>query len=155
VVQRAGTTIRFWPDTDVIDLSPPEGRRIKSLQSHPSNGICAPDHSGAVSAGLPPLPVDGDSVVEVDRVVSRARTIALSGRGLIAAEMLAGRQVGIRIQPTALMFFDLDARELLPVWPSRSLPTRSVARGARRREPAPRLDRSRYSAGLDLVFVAG
>ena len=30
-----------------------------------------------------------------------------------AAEILAGRPVGVRIEPAALMFYDMDTRELL------------------------------------------
>jgi hypothetical protein len=36
--------------------------------------------------------------VEVERVVARAGTVALAGKVILAAEILAGRQVGIRIR---------------------------------------------------------
>jgi hypothetical protein len=46
------------------------------------------------------------------RAVSRA-TVALAGWVILAAEILAGRRVGIRMEGAALMFFDLETRELL------------------------------------------
>ncbi len=58
--------------------------------------------------------------------MSRGGTIALGGKVLLAAEILGGRQVGIRIEPDTLMFFDLDNRELLRVRPNPLTPaTRS------------------------------
>lgn len=46
-------------------------------------------------------------------MVSRVGTVALGGAVVMAAEILAGRQVGIRIEDRSLQFFDLDTRELL------------------------------------------
>jgi hypothetical protein len=71
-----------------------------------------------VPAGPPPIPTRPDSLgdgeaVEVDRVVSPAGTFALSGQVLTGAALLASRQVGIRIEPSVLLPFDLDTRELL------------------------------------------
>jgi hypothetical protein len=43
----------------------------------------------------------------------QARGSLLAGRHLLAAEILGGRRVGIRIEPTTLMFYDLATRELL------------------------------------------
>ena len=45
-------------------------------------------------------------------------TIAIGGTVLLAAEILAGRRIGIRIEPDTLMLFDLDSRELLRVRPN-------------------------------------
>jgi hypothetical protein len=63
----------------------------------------------------------------------------LSQRAVLAAEILAGRRVGIRIEPAVLMFFDLDTRELLRVRPN-PLTSEQVLRlrGVRRAGPPPR-----------------
>jgi hypothetical protein len=93
------------------------GTKIKSVRSHLTvNDLNKLAADGAVNAGPSPLPpVEDGAAVEVERVVSRGGTIALGGKVLLAAEILAGRQVGIRIEPDTLMFFDLDNRELLRV----------------------------------------
>jgi hypothetical protein len=59
---------------------------------------------GPSSLALPPLPssLEADTVVEVERVVARAATVALGGHVVLAAEILAGRQVGIRIEGATL-----------------------------------------------------
>jgi hypothetical protein len=72
----------------------------------------------AVAAGPAPIPCRPDEVgdgeaVEVDRVISPAATFAFGGKILTASTLLAGRQVGIRIEPTVLMLFDLQTRQLL------------------------------------------
>jgi hypothetical protein len=119
-----------------------------------------------VNAGPPPLPTtDGDSaaggVVEVDRIVSRAGTIALAGRVLLAAEILAGRQVGVRIEPATLMFFDPDTRELLRVRPNPLTPDQvRRLRGARPAGPPPRPSTEpvrvqRRASNSGIVMVAG
>ena len=78
---------------------------------------------GAVAAGPAPIPTrphswgDGEAV-EVDRVISPAATFALGGHVLTASTLLAGRQVGIRIEPAVLLLFDLDTRELLRTQPN-------------------------------------
>lgn len=48
-----------------------------------------------------------------------------------AAKILAGRKVGIRIEPTTLLFFDLESRELLrtranPLTPEQMLRLRGL-----------------------------
>ena len=91
------------------------GTRIKTLRSHLSvNDLAALVAAGAVTAGPDPLPpiADGDAV-EVERSVSAVGHVGLAGQQITAAESLAGRRVGIRIEPAALMFYDLDTRELL------------------------------------------
>jgi hypothetical protein len=70
--------------------------------------------TGAVPAGPNPLLpiVDGDAV-EVERCVNSFRLVSLGGHRLLAAEILAGRQIGIRIEQSLLLFYDLTSRELL------------------------------------------
>ena len=55
---------------------------------------------GAIPAGPSPLPpiADGDAV-EVERTVNRAGHVSLGQHTVLAAELLAGRRVGIRIEP--------------------------------------------------------
>ena len=116
---RAGLTVSVWADLRVIHLSI-AGARVKSVTSHLSvadlNRLVGA--GGARPAGEPPIPTRPDSLadgeaVEVDRVISPGATFALAGRVLTASTLLAGRQVGIRIEPAVLMLFDLDTRQLL------------------------------------------
>jgi hypothetical protein len=112
--QRAGMTARIWADCDLIHVLI-AGIRIKTVRSHLSvNDLARLAAQGAVPAGPSPLPPpeDGDAV-EAERCVSRIGLISLGGRQLLAAEILAGRRVGIRIEPATLMFYDLATRELL------------------------------------------
>jgi hypothetical protein len=137
---RAGLTVRFWADTEVIHLSI-AGARVKSVASH----LTVADlpklvAAGASNADPPPIPTLADgAAVEVDRVISRAGTFTLGGHILVGAAILAGRQVGIRIEPTTLLLFDLDTRTLLRTRPN-PLTTEQVRRlrGARPAGPPPR-----------------
>ncbi|MDF2742206.1 MAG: Integrase catalytic region [Actinomycetia bacterium] len=106
-------------------------------------------------------PIEHGAAVEVDRVVSRGGTIALGGMVLLAAEILAGRQVGIRIEPDTLMFFDLQTRELLRVRPN-PLSAIQVARlrGNRPAGPPPRpslepVRVQRRASNSGIVMVCG
>ncbi|MDX6238237.1 MAG: hypothetical protein QOG10_3052 [Kribbellaceae bacterium] len=142
---RAGLTVRFWADPQVIHLGI-AGVRVKSVISHLTVADLARliTAHGAVPAGPPPIPTRPDSLgdgeaVEVDRVVSPAGTFALSGHVLTGAALLAGRQVGIRIEPSVLLLFDLDTRELLRTRPN-PLTEKQVLRlrGLRPAGPPPR-----------------
>ena len=141
---RAGLTVTFWADLQIIHLSI-GGARIKSLTSHLTvtdmQGLIA---RGAVSAGTAPIPTRPDAfsdeeAVEVDRVISGAATFALGGHILTASALLAGRQVGIRIEPAVLLLFDLDSRQLLRTQPNPLTPTQVLRlRGLRPAGPPPR-----------------
>jgi hypothetical protein len=93
---------------------------------------------GAIAAGPPPLPVaQADSTaVEVDRIISSAGTVSLAGRQVLAAEILAGRRVAIRIEPATLCFFDPDTRQLLRTRPD-PLSDQQTARLQRTRPAGP------------------
>ena len=115
---RSGQTVRFWASVEVIHLMI-GGVRIKSVRSHLTTAdLAVLAAAGAVNAGPPPLPVEDGEAVEIERTVSRGGTIAIGGTVLLAAEILAGRRIGIRIEPGTLMMFDLDSRELLRVRPN-------------------------------------
>jgi transposase InsO family protein len=138
---RAGMQVRFWADTHVIHILGPDGGRLKSLRSHLGEAdLRRLVAEGATNAGPPPLPAPEDGeAIEVDRVVSRAGTISLGGRIILAAEILAGRQVGVRVEPATLMFFDIDTRELLRARPNPLTPEQiRTIRGARHAGPPPR-----------------
>jgi transposase InsO family protein len=137
---RAGLTVRFWASTQVIHLSI-AGARVKSVASH----LTVADlrklvAAGARNAGPPPIPTlnDGEAV-EVDRVISPAGTFTLGGQILVGAAILAGRRVGIRVEPTTLLLFDLETTTLLRTRPN-PLATAQVLRlrGARPAGPPPR-----------------
>ena len=99
--------------------------------------------------------------VEVERVISRLGLVSLAGHQILAAEILGGRQVGIRIEPSTLMFYDLDTRELLrtrknPLTPDQ---TRGL-RGVRPAGPPPRpstepIRVQRRASNTGVIMVAG
>jgi hypothetical protein len=111
---RAGLVARIWADCDLIHVLI-AGVRIKTVRSPLSVTQLAPlVAQGAVAAGPSPLPPieDGDAV-EVERTVNRSGSVSLGRHIVLAAEILGGRRIGVRIEPTTLMFYDLDTRELL------------------------------------------
>ena len=159
---RAGMVVRFWADTDVIHLSI-AGVRVKSVRSHLTVADLARlAANGATNAGPPPLPpVEDGAAVEVDRLVSRGGTVALGGTILLAAEILGGRKVGIRIERSALLFFDLETRELLRTRPN-PLTVEQVTRlrGLRPAGPPPRpvqepIRVQRLADGTGVISVCG
>ena len=159
---RAGQVVRFWASVDLIHLLI-GGVKIKTVRSHLTvNDLARLVVQGAANAGPSPLPpIEHGAAVEVDRVVSRGGTIALGGMVLLAAEILAGRQVGIRIEPDTLMFFDLQTRELLRVRPN-PLSAIQVARlrGNRPAGPPPRpslepVRVQRRASNSGIVMVCG
>jgi len=133
--QRAGMVARIWADCDLIHVLI-AGIRIKTVRSHLSvNDLARLVAQGAVAAGPSPLPPveDGDAV-EVERCVSRLGLVSLAGHQILAADILGGRRVGVRIEPAILMFYDLATRELLR---TRKNPlTPGQARGLRGVRPA-------------------
>lgn len=136
---RSGLTVTFWADTSVIHLLI-AGTRIKTVRSHLSvadlGRLAA---RGGRAAGPPPLPAGEGAAFEVDRVVNNSGLVGLGGHQVLAAEILGGRQVGIRIDAETLSFFDLSSRELLRVRPN-PLTSEEVRRlrGLRPAGPPPR-----------------
>ncbi len=137
---RAGVVITFWADTDVIHLLI-AGVRIKSFRSHLSvNDLTALHAQGGRDAGPSPIAATapGTDAVEVDRTVSRVGTVSLGQHILLAAEILAGRRVAIRVEQNTLMFFDPHTRDLLRVRPNPLTPAEvAKLRAARPAGPAP------------------
>ncbi|MFG2128973.1 hypothetical protein ACGFNV_14410 [Streptomyces sp. NPDC048751] len=72
-------------------------------------------------------------------MVNNSGLVGLGGRQVLAAEILGGRQVGIRIDDETLSFFDPSSRELLRVRPN-PLTSEEVRRlrGLRPAGPPPR-----------------
>jgi hypothetical protein len=138
---RAGQTVRFWASVDVIHLSI-AGARVKSLRSHLSTGdLTQLARDGATPAGPPPLPAvePEGGAIEVDRSVSNVGIVSLAGRQVLAAEILRGRRVTIRIDAATLLFFDPDTRELLRARPNPLTPEQARGlQGARPAGPPPR-----------------
>ncbi|MFG2063852.1 IS481 family transposase [Micromonospora sp. NPDC048871] len=138
---RSGVTVTFWADTDVIHLLI-AGSRIKTIRSHLSVADLAMLlRQGGRPAGPSPLPLDTagrPGVVEVDRTVNRDGKVSLGQHVVLAAEILAGRRVGVRIDPTTLAFFDLETRQLLRTRPNPLTPQQIIGlRGARPAGPPP------------------
>ena len=160
---RAGVTVTFWADHDVIHLLA-GGARLKSVRSHLTTADLGRLAAvGGRPAGPPPLPTpesDG-AAVEVDRVVSTAGTVSLGGRPVLAAEILAGRRVTVRIDATTLTFFDPDTRQLLRTRPSHLTYDQAARlRGARPAGPPPRpalepVRVQRRASNTGVIMVAG
>ncbi len=159
---RSGVVVRFWASTDVIHLMA-GGARLKSVRSHLSvNDLAALVASGATPASPPPIPVDGGSdAYECDRAVNTAGTVSLGGHMLLAAEILAGRQVGVRLEAATIMFFDLGTRELLRTRPNPlSADQITRLRGLRPAGPPPRpgqepIHVQRRASATGVIVVAG
>ena len=120
--QRAGITVTFWADTDVIHLSI-AGVRVKSVRSHLSvNDIAVLARQGGRKAGPSPLPLPPPgtpvAAVEVDRTVNATGSVSLGQHIIVAADILRGRRVGVRVEEATLTFFDLETRELLRTRPN-------------------------------------
>jgi transposase InsO family protein len=159
---RAGTVIRFWADCQLIHLSA-GGARIKTLRSHLSvNDLARLAANGGAPAGPSPLPpVEDGQAVEVDRPVSRGGLVSLGRHRLLAAEILGGQLVGIRIEPATLMFYDPGSRALLRTRPN-PLTSAEVARlrGVRPAGPPPRpsaepIRVQRRVSATGVIMVAG
>lgn len=141
---RAGQVITFWADVNVIHLLV-GGVRLKSLRSHLSTSDLARLFAGGGrSAGPSPLPqAENDAVVEVERTVTKYGMVSLAGRYLLAAEILGGRRVTVRIEEKMLMFLDAESRQLLRVRPNPLIWAKCLMlRGARPAGPPPVPDRS-------------
>ncbi len=137
---RAGQTVRLWASVDVIHLTI-GGARVKSLRSHLSTADLARLASeGAVPAGSPPLPLETDgAAIEVDRAVNNGGLVSLAGKQVLAAEILGGRPVIVRVEPQTLMFLDPQTRELLRTRPNPLTPDQALRlQGARPAGPPPR-----------------
>jgi hypothetical protein len=159
---RAGITVAFWADTEVIHLLV-AGVWIKSFRSHLSLADLAKLAArGGRVAGPAPLPAaEAGSAVEVDRTVSKAGTVSLAGRIVLAAEILGGRRVSVRIEEHTLMFFDPYTRELLRTRPNPlSAGLLRHLRDARPAGPPPRpsvepITVQRVASNSGVIMVAG
>jgi hypothetical protein len=160
--QRAGLTVTFWAGTDVSHLLI-AGARVKSLRSHLSAAdLAALAAGGGRPAGPPPLPAaESGAAIEVDRVVSRTGAVHLGSQSVAAGEILAGRQISIRVENTTLMFFDPASRELLRTRPSPlSWDQARRLRGARPAGPPPRpsaepVTVQRVASNTGVIMVVG
>jgi transposase InsO family protein len=160
--RRAGITITFWADTEVIHLST-AGARIKSVRSHLAySDLARLAATGGRAAGPPPLPpAEPGSALEVERVASSIGHISLGGRQLLAAEVLAGRLLGIRIEQATLTYFDPATRELLRTRPNPlTWDQAQRLRGARQAGPPPvpatsPVTVSRRASNSGVIMVVG
>jgi hypothetical protein len=159
---RAGVTVTFWADHDVIHLSI-AGGRVKTVRSHLSaTDLAALAATGARPAGPSPLPpAHPGAALEVDRTVSPAGLVSLGAHRLLAAEILSGRRISIRIEAATLMFFDPATRELLRTRPNPlSYDQARKLRGARPAGPPPRpsvepVTVQRRPSATGVILVAG
>jgi hypothetical protein len=159
---RAGMAVTFWASTDVIHLTI-GGARVKTVRSHLSAaGLTALAAAGARPAGPPPLPpAEPGAALEVDRTVSKDGAVHLAGRYVLAAEILGGRRVSVRVEQATLMFFDPETRELLRTRPNPlTWDQARKMRGARPAGPPPRpsaepVTAQRVASNTGVIMVAG
>ena len=159
---RSGMTVTFWASVDVIHLTI-AGARVKSVRSHLSTADLARlAAAGGRAAGPSPLPAaEPGSAIEVDRVVSKDGAVSLGGRYHIAAEILGGQMISIRIEETTLMFFDPQTRVLLRTRPSPlTWDQARRLRGARPAGPPPRpsaepVTVQRRASNTGIIMVVG
>lgn len=159
---RAGMVARIWADCNLIHVLI-GGTRIKTVRSHLSvNDLAKLVAQGATNAGPSPLPpIEEGDAVEVERAVSSLGHVSLAGHQLLAAEILGGLPVGIRIEPATLMFYDLDTRELLRTRPNPLTPQQIKGlRGVRPAGPPPRpstepIRAQRRASNTGVIMVAG
>jgi transposase InsO family protein len=159
---RSGMTVTFWASTEMIHLLI-AGARIKTVRSHLSAAdLTALAATGARPAGPPPLPpAEPGAAIEVDRIVSKDGAVHLASRYVLAAEILGGRRVSVRIEENTLMFFDPETRELLRT--RRNPLTWDQARrlrGARPAGPPPQpsaapVTAQRVASNTGVIMVAG
>lgn len=159
----AGQVVHFWAGVDLIHVMV-GGARIKTVRSHLSvTDLARLVAEGAVPAtGDAPLPpIEDGTAVEVERCVSRLGLVSLGNRQLLAAEILGGRRVGIRIEAATLMFFDIDTRELLRTRPNPlTMEQAGRLRGVRPAGPPPRpssepVTVQRRASNTGVVMVCG
>jgi hypothetical protein len=99
--------------------------------------------------------------LELDRTVSQGGLVSLGPYRLLAAEILAGRRISIRIQDATLMFFDPDTRQLLRTRPNPlTYDQARKLRGARPAGPPPRpsvepVTVQRRPSATGVILVAG
>lgn len=160
---RAGVTITFWANHEVIHLFIAHAR-IKTLRSHlSSNDLAALAAAGGRPGRASPLPPaePNGTAMEVDRTVSKDGLVSLGQRAILAAEILGGRRVTIRIEDATLMFFDPDTRELLRTRPNPlTYDQARKLRGARPAGPPPRpavepITVQRRASNSGVVMIAG
>ena len=159
---RAGMMVTFWASTEVIHLTI-AGARVKSVRSHLSAADLARlAAGGGRPAGPPPIPAaEPGAAIEVDRAVSKDGHVSLGGRSCIAAEILGGMLVSIRIEQNTLMFFDPATRVLLRTRPSPlTWDQARLLRGARPAGPPPRpsaepVTAQRVASNTGVIMVAG
>ena len=159
---RSGLTVTFWASTEVIHLLI-AGARIKTVRSHLSAAdLTALATTGGRPAGPPPLPPAEPGVaIEVDRIVSKDGAVHLASRYVLAAEILGGRRVSIRIEETTLMFFDPGTRELLRTRPNPlTWDQARKLRGARPAGPPPQpttapVTAQRVASNTGVIMIAG
>jgi transposase InsO family protein len=160
--QRAGMVARFWADCNLIHVLI-GGVRVKTIRSHLSvTDLATLVAQGAVPAGPSPLPpIEDGAAVEVERTINRGGSVSLGQRIVVAAEILGGRRVGIRIEPATLMFYDLDTRELLRTRKNPLQPEEvRRLRGLRPAGPPPRpstepIRVQRRASATGVILVAG
>ena len=137
--------------------SPGQVRPLAPVRRRPG-----PPGGPAAGRGPPPIPAaEPGAAIEVDRVVSKDGPVSLGGRYYIAAEILGGKLVSIRIEENTLMFFDPETRVLLRTRPSPlTWDQARLLRGARPAGPPPRpsaepVTVQRVASNTGVIMVAG
>ena len=165
---RAGQVVRFWADCDLIHLfdrrRPGQDPALSPVGQRPGPAR----RRGRGPRGPVPAARPESGATARSRAVEVERCIARNGTGLPRPasrcwprRSSAGRRVGIRIEPTTLMFFDPDTRELLRSRPNPLTPDQSARlRGSRPAGPPPRPSTEpvrvqRRASNTGVVMVVG
>lgn len=166
--ERSGQVVRFWIDCQWVHLSV-AGQRIKSLRSRFTvTDLQLLAARGATPAGEAPVAArggpgarQGRTIVEVERTVSRNGTVSLGSHVVLAADVLAGRRVGIYIEDGCPLFFDPSTRELLRSRPNPLGPVaatrlqRAVPPGSPPRPSIEPIRVQRRASATGVIVVAG
>jgi hypothetical protein len=136
---RAGMMVTFWASTEVIHLTIGGPASSQSARTCPPRTWPGSQLAADGPAGPPPIPAaEPGAAIEVDRAVSKDGQVSLGGRYYLAAEILGGMPVSIRIEQATLMFFDPATRVLLRTRPSPlTWDQAQRLRGARQAGPPP------------------
>src|SRR4029450_8710765 len=91
---RAGVTVTFWADSQVIHLliaAPGSSRYARTCP--PTTWNCSPPVAAVPPPRPPSPPTDPDNgAAEVDRTGTASGLVSLAGGQVLAAEILAGRR---------------------------------------------------------------
>jgi hypothetical protein len=158
----SGRTVTIWVDETTLHVLL-GGTRLKTLPSRLGiTELARLAAAGARPAGPSPLPADGGTAIEVERIVNGVGLVSLAGKQLNVGYELAGQRVTLRMDGTQMAVLSHDGDLLrnpalagtsgqqiaAPSGPPRSQPAGTIRRSGRRAA-------ARIAAGLHHGRQAG